>query len=160
MMACRSAVVRRFPARCCTRGWGDCTAGPRDAARTAARQNRFVVRRTLRRQYCSGQSGAKSDVGSERVSVSVAIPCGATAGVLGSLAYVAPNAHATLATVSTACVNLRLRALANSGIGGGLVMIPWLRAMTTMSQHKVNGTALLAGTMACSVRCVCCIRHP
>ena len=33
-------------------------------------------------------------------------------------------------------------------------MIPWLRATTTMSQHKVNGTALLAGTMACSVRCV------
>jgi len=30
-------------------------------------------------------------------------------------------------------------------------MIPWLRAMTAMSQHKVNGTALLAGTMACSV---------
>ena len=35
-------------------------------------------------------------------------------------------------------------------------MIPWLRATTTMSQHKVNGTALLAGTMACSVRCVHC----
>ena len=29
-------------------------------------------------------------------------------------------------------------------------MIPWLRAMTTMSQHTVNGTANLAGVLACS----------
>lgn len=57
------------------------------------------------------------------VPLSVAIPCGATAGILGSLA----------------------------GIGGGLVMIPWLRAMTTMSQHTVNGTANFAGVLACSV---------
>jgi uncharacterized membrane protein YfcA len=57
------------------------------------------------------------------VSLSVAVPTGLLSGVLGSLA----------------------------GIGGGLVIIPALKQFTRMSQHHINGTALLAGTMACSM---------
>lgn len=56
------------------------------------------------------------------MEVAVAVPTGAVAGVLSSLA----------------------------GIGGGLVIIPCLKAFTTMSQHSINGTALLAGTMSCA----------
>eukprot|EP01052_Picozoa_sp_SAG31_P058773 SAG31_NODE_18143_length_645_cov_1.413919_1_plen_118_part_01 len=57
------------------------------------------------------------------LSMSVALPTGAAAGILGSMA----------------------------GIGGGLVIIPALRMATKLPQVTINGTALLAGTLSCTV---------
>ena len=76
------------------------------------------------------------------VSLLVAVPTGILSGIVGSMAGIGVTPPIEPAWFSASLMN---------PAGGGLVIIPVLKAFTKLPQITINGTALLAGTMACSV---------